>query len=177
MRRRIHNALAVISLVLCVATLALWARSYRTADILIRFTFHARGDIAVSRFWMVVSSRGGCRLSWIDTPSTSPAPSVLPTAEPWRWQTTRPTAFAFGTVAPGYAHEHTTMPQPGDAYFIFCPYWLPTLGLAVLPTVRMLRRRRFGPGLCPTCGYDLRASPDRCPECGHVSNMPPEKPA
>jgi hypothetical protein len=39
----------------------------------------------------------------------------------------------------------------------------------VIGAARWHRRRRrlhANPGLCPHCGYDLRATPDRCPECG-----------
>jgi FtsH-binding integral membrane protein len=47
---------------------------------------------------------------------------------------------------------------------------IPTLVVGGIQAV-ILRRwdrwvRRLKLGLCPICGYDLRASRDRCPECG-----------
>src|SRR5436190_10075711 len=47
--------------------------------------------------------------------------------------------------------------------------WVLLFGWGVRRHVRHvkpeLRRAR---GLCPGCGYDLRATPGRCPECGRV---------
>ncbi len=55
---------------------------------------------------------------------------------------------------------------------IAVPYWSLAVLTAILPSLtfgRTLRRRRaIAAGLCPICGYDLRASPERCPECGHA---------
>ncbi len=53
------------------------------------------------------------------------------------------------------------------------PPWVLPTDFALLPalwlTIFLFRRRSQDKkrlGLCPTCGYDLRASKGRCPECG-----------
>lgn len=55
-------------------------------------------------------------------------------------------------------------------WLVIFPFWEISCVLALLSAwaawrpLRNIRRRRRG--LCPQCGYDLRASSGRCPECG-----------
>ncbi len=73
--------------------------------------------------------------------------------------------FAFH-AKPIKVSDGTTTP----GFFIAFPYWPVTvlsLAGALLCIWSQVRcRRRARRGLCPRCGYDLRASPERCPECG-----------
>jgi predicted amidophosphoribosyltransferase len=57
------------------------------------------------------------------------------------------------------------------------PFWALAFATAMVPGLvsarRACRTRRLRVGLCPACGYDLRATPDRCPECGTAPTTPP----
>jgi len=50
------------------------------------------------------------------------------------------------------------------------PYWSVQLATLLFPMVlirtQFRRNRRLKLGLCPRCGYDVRANSDRCSECG-----------
>ena len=62
---------------------------------------------------------------------------------------------------------------------VWVPCWAVALALVVLPLRRLGhfargRRGRYrgARGLCPSCGYDLRATPGQCPECGAPAKAP-----
>jgi hypothetical protein len=58
---------------------------------------------------------------------------------------------------------------------LWIPWWAVALLFATSPALAVWRRwrsRAAHPGLCPACGYDLRATPDRCPECGAIPRRP-----
>ena len=52
------------------------------------------------------------------------------------------------------------------------PMWLISVGFGIAPALwlrsQLSRHRRLLPGICPSCKYDLRATPLRCPECGAI---------
>ena len=83
----------------------------------------------------------------------------------------RPLGERFGFT---WYHDATSTPFRASAWTnVVTPAWISAaipFVLTILPACWLraaLRRRRLGRvGLCPACGYDLRASPGGCPECG-----------
>ena len=74
----------------------------------------------------------------------------------------------------GFGAAHVDA-RPGYEVFrrasiLMFPWWvapavlLPPSAARLAHLVRDARRRKSG--RCPSCGYDLCATPDRCPECG-----------
>jgi hypothetical protein len=70
-------------------------------------------------------------------------------------------------IEPPHGVNHWDIP-----YWKIVVLWLISPAWQLIPwKVWSCRKNPVSLSLCPTCGYDLRATPDRCPECGKI----PEK--
>ena len=144
MLRRLFALLSALSLLLCVAVGVMWVRSYWASD--------TWGPIG--RHW--VSSNGGLHL-WGYTD---------PEERDWQF-------LGFES----FLSRRSYSPMRRKTI----PYWFPFLVTGLLPAAyairtlgfRRTRMNRQAGGLCPSCGYDLRATPGRCPECGTLAAARP----
>ncbi|HEX8915943.1 MAG TPA: hypothetical protein VF796_26585 [Humisphaera sp.] len=181
MLRRLFTLLAVGSLLLCLAVVALWVRSYwLTARI-------RQGAVAPGGGWQetrFISDRG--RIGWWrvsgDAPLRSSGRLRFEEAAPlgpdrWTWGFRRTTTPAvdrwevFGVVVERFHTERDSFQRD-----VWAPHAMIVSALLVAPAcwagrVARDRRatRRSRAGLCPACGYDLRATTGHCPECGAVT--------
>ena len=169
------NTLAAASLLLCLATAGLWVRSYWVAD-----GFSAERPDASKNRREYISPHYRCLIAsfdghlggwffWTGRPQGRPTSSwEFELGHPGKYSPEPGTGFSLrrdGGVHGGYAY---------NTLYWRLPDWSLVSAFAVLPAIfafrqiRAVRRRRHRSrlGLCPACGYDLRASPGRCPECG-----------
>ena len=161
MRRRLLNLLTALSLLLCVAVCALWVRSHFVSDL-----FIADGPGAGAFLWTAPAI---FRFQYSrDVDEGFPR---KPHKVGIRHEVREPAPFERLPGEP-IVNRHGFALVTGERwgqynYAVYLPGWSMLVLAIVLPVIRAtLVFRRQTPGLCPRCGYDLRATLDRCPECG-----------
>jgi hypothetical protein len=184
MKRRLPNLLTLLSLLLTLAAAALWVRSYWRSDCVNvwgtahEFSVESRaGYLSFEASNLYGDGPGVCRLS-------GPVGRVANERAGMRaWAVYKFLGFVYGRdVRPGaYVGLEDKLVRAGvktpagnlTRRFWYVPFWAVCVATAA-PAALLLRRRhalrrRRREGLCPACGYDLRATPGRCPECGKLT--------
>jgi hypothetical protein len=174
--RAILGVAAALSLALCAAVAALWARSYAHLDS-VGYSHNAPpGPTAVDWGYHLTSTRGVLTLGHYVDHFTDPAVVASQRRERyrsrWDWTTTAPATPAADKWV-GFDVRRNPYPYGTNRNWrVTVPDAVPCVLAAALPLTAFVRhrrrRRRARAGACSHCGYDLRATPDRCPECGRA---------
>jgi hypothetical protein len=134
-RRRLFNILAVLSLLVFVATVALWARSHWWEDLLFRQHRDVQGLHTISFH----SGMGGLwfsKVEVLDQETTVSLPPLRGQLFGWDWHV----AEASGPGV-GFSWERRGFETTMQQRFISIPYWFPALIMAAVPAWWYRNRR------------------------------------
>ena len=148
-----------LSCVLLAMTATSWARSYEHWD---NWWLMLPGNAV-----QVNTMRGIVQLRWVDVPASGSRPWSLQHYD----QYIRPgLRLAEGIGFKWQRSAVSNGTERGWCRDLCVPHWSLLAASGVLSGIGLRRtfmqRHAGASGVCPTCGYDLRASPQRCPECG-----------
>src|SRR6185437_4256830 len=187
MKPRLLNLAAGVSVLLAVAIVAFWVCSYWRSNHLYYYFVSKSGTVSYQEIF--ISVQGVMDFSHDVTSARQPIPTTQRTRG-FRYfsmlvdrGTDRFYDLKSGWHVLGFGYGRSTYnyPRSGPREFtwtrttVIVPHVGVVIVLALLPAVAIARHRRRrhrdANNLCPTCGYDLRATPDRCPECGAVPTL------
>ena len=197
MTRRLLNLLTALSLLLCVAALVSLSASYRVphslplyrADREWRLVFNG-GTVQLwhTRRLDLTSCSDDGTFTVEEVPLDYVGP-IIPRTDRITWWSIDLDPWSWPPVASSRTMTGGGVQNPDGREFLYgveaevraVPHWLVAAPLLLLPALRLMRRlggsgrrsRRLSGGLCPDCGYDLRATSGRCPECGTVAPATP----
>jgi len=186
--------LSAVSLVLCVATIALWIRGWRVDDLLWMQHQHP-GQADHRLYWVnLESGEGTLGLNWDTLIASRPLAENMsrsrwrfglqrgqPLNTMQRWRLDQPSLFNaagfsrhFGKLlicrfkySAGFNNGMGVMVVRA----VMVPDWFSFLLTSLSPSIWIFswrkRLQRIEESHCLSCGYDLRATPELCPECGY----------
>lgn len=175
--RQLFTFCSALSLLACVVECAIWARSHWVADeVKWGWTGGAAWAWTPKGYLEIGLYLGDCSGEPADFYGLKhvPAPIYRPIDSFLELDIDPPDKLVerqWGGFAWYLVQRRTSGEQQAEAV---APFWSIAAVTALLPLTwttlrlrsRLRTRRHQCLSLCPSCGYDLRATPERCPECG-----------